>query len=58
MIAAVVNPVWIIWIVELIINHHETIPVQKDRIIIHDYEFDVLDVTHTRIEMVKLKKLK
>jgi len=41
-----------------IINHHETIPVQKDRIIIHDYEFDVLDVTHTRIEMVKLKKLK
>lgn len=41
-----------------IINHHETIPVQKERIIIDDYEFDVLGVTHTRIEMVKLKKLK
>lgn len=41
-----------------IINHHETIPVQKERIIIGDYEFDVLGVTHTRIEMVKLKKLK
>ena len=41
-----------------IINHHETIPLQKERIIIGDYEFDVLGVTHTRIEMVKLKKLK
>ncbi|WP_346237404.1 hemolysin family protein [Niabella insulamsoli] len=41
-----------------IINHHETIPAQKDRIIIGDYEFDVLGVTHTRIEMVKLRKLK
>ncbi|MCH5716242.1 hypothetical protein [Niabella hibiscisoli] len=39
-------------------NHHETIPLQKERIIIGDYEFDVLGVTHTRIEMVKLKKLK
>lgn len=41
-----------------IINHHETIPGQKERIIIGDYEFDILAVTHTRIEMVKLKKLK
>lgn len=41
-----------------IINHHETIPKQKERIIIHDYEFDILDVTSTRIEMAKLKKLK
>lgn len=41
-----------------IINHHETIPAQKERIIIDDYEFDILGVTHTRIEMVKLKKLK
>ena len=41
-----------------IINHHETIPAQKERIIIDDYEFDILAVTHTRIEMVKLKKLK
>lgn len=41
-----------------IINHHETIPAQKERIIINDYEFDVLSVSDTRIEMVKLKILK
>jgi putative hemolysin len=40
-----------------IINHHETIPRLKERIIIDDYEFDVLNVTETRIEMVKLKVL-
>lgn len=41
-----------------IINHHETIPTQKERIIIDDYEFDILSVGDTRIEMVKLKRLK
>jgi CBS domain containing-hemolysin-like protein len=41
-----------------IINHHETIPQQKERIIIDDYEFDVLNVSDTRIETVKLKVLK
>jgi len=41
-----------------IINHHETIPQQKERIIIDDYEFDILSVSDTRIEMVKLKILK
>ncbi|MFL5773056.1 MAG: hemolysin family protein [Flavisolibacter sp.] len=41
-----------------IINDHETIPQQKERIIIDDYEFDILSVTDTRIEMVKLKVLK
>lgn len=41
-----------------IINYHETIPRQKERIIIDDYEFDVLNVSDTRIEMVKMKKLK
>lgn len=41
-----------------IINHHETIPQQKERIIIDNYEFDVLSVSDTRIEMVKLKILK
>jgi putative hemolysin len=41
-----------------IINYHEIIPGPKERIIIDDYEFDVLNVTDTRIEMVKLKKLK
>jgi putative hemolysin len=41
-----------------VINHHETIPHQKERIIIDDYEFDILSVSDTRIEMVKLKVLK
>ncbi len=41
-----------------IINYHETIPRQKERIIIDDYEFDILHVTDTRIETVKMKKLK
>ena len=41
-----------------IIHYHETIPSQKERIIIDDYEFDILSVSDTRIEMVKLKKLK
>ena len=41
-----------------IINYHETIPQQKERIIIDDYEFDVISVSDTRIEMVKMKKLK
>ena len=41
-----------------IINHHETIPRQKERIIIDDYEFDILNVSDTRIETVKMRKLK
>lgn len=41
-----------------IISHHETIPRQKERIIIHDFEFDVLNVGDTRIEMVKMKVLR
>lgn len=41
-----------------IISAHETIPRQKERIIIEDYEFDILSVSDTRIEMVKLKVLK
>lgn len=41
-----------------IINYHETIPRQKERIIIDDYEFDIMNVSDTRIEMVKMKKLK
>ena len=41
-----------------IISHHETIPRQKERIIINDFEFDILSVSDTRIEMVKLKVLK
>ena len=41
-----------------IINFHETIPQQKERIIIDDYEFDVINVSDTRIETVKMKRLK
>jgi CBS domain containing-hemolysin-like protein len=41
-----------------IISYHETIPRQKERIIIGDYEFDILNVSDTRIETVKIKKLK
>ena len=41
-----------------IIHYYETIPQQKERIIIDDYEFDILNVSDTRIETVKMKKLK
>ncbi|MFY7838783.1 MAG: hemolysin family protein [Lacibacter sp.] len=41
-----------------IVEHHETIPVAKDRIIIDDYEFDILSVSETRIETVKMKVLR
>jgi putative hemolysin len=41
-----------------IINEHETIPKQKEHIIIGDYEFEILNVTDTRIEMVRMKILK
>jgi CBS domain containing-hemolysin-like protein len=41
-----------------IINYTETIPRQKERIIIDDYEFEIVSVSDTRIEMVKMKKLK
>lgn len=41
-----------------IIQEHETIPKQRDRIIIGNYEFEILNVTDTHIEMTKLKVLK
>lgn len=41
-----------------IINQHETIPRAKERIIIDKYEFDIITVSDTRIEMVKLKLLR
>jgi CBS domain containing-hemolysin-like protein len=40
-----------------IIEKHETIPKMKERIIIDNHEFDVLLVSDTRIETVKLKVL-
>lgn len=41
-----------------IIHKHETIPKLKERIIIGDYEFDIMSVSDTRIEMVRMKVLK
>jgi len=41
-----------------IINQFETIPKQKERIIINDYQFDILNVSDTRIDMVKVKVLR
>ncbi len=40
-----------------IIHQHEAIPKLKERIIINDYEFEILHVSDTRIEMVRLKIL-
>jgi CBS domain containing-hemolysin-like protein len=41
-----------------IITEHETIPKIKERILLGKYEFDVLLVTDTRIETVKMKIFK
>ena len=41
-----------------IIQHYETIPKIRERIIIGDYEFEVMAVSDTRIETVRLKILK
>ena len=41
-----------------IIQNHEAIPKQKERIIFGHYEFDILNVSDTRIETVKVKVLK
>ncbi|MFT3909109.1 MAG: hemolysin family protein [Ferruginibacter sp.] len=41
-----------------IIQNNQGIPRQKERIIIGNYEFDILNVSNTRIETVKVKALK
>jgi putative hemolysin len=41
-----------------IIQNNEEIPQQKDRIIIGNYQYDILNMGDTRIETVKLKVLK
>ncbi|HEX3024378.1 MAG TPA: hemolysin family protein [Chitinophagaceae bacterium] len=41
-----------------IIHQHETIPKPKEKIIINNYQFDALNVSDTRIEMVKMKILR
>jgi len=40
-----------------IIQQHEMIPRLKERIVLGDYEFEVMSVSDTRIEMVRLKTL-
>jgi CBS domain containing-hemolysin-like protein len=40
-----------------IIENHESIPKQSERILIGNYEFDILLVSDTRIETVKVKEL-
>lgn len=41
-----------------IINEHQAIPKQKETIIIDDYRFDIINVSDTRIESVKMKILR
>ena len=41
-----------------IINEHQTIPKTKETIIIDNYRFDILNVSDTRIESVKMKILR
>jgi CBS domain containing-hemolysin-like protein len=41
-----------------IINYHEKIPQKKERITIADYEFEILQVSDTRIETVRVKRLR
>ncbi len=41
-----------------IIEQYKSIPKQKERIIIGRYEFDVLNVSNTRIETIKMKVLR
>jgi CBS domain containing-hemolysin-like protein len=41
-----------------IIHQHETIPKSKEKIIIENYQFDILNVSDKRIDMVKMKTLR
>ena len=41
-----------------IIDKHEAIPAAKESIIIDNYQFDILNVSDRRIEMVKMKVLR
>lgn len=41
-----------------VISHYEAIPQLRTRIIIDDFEFDVLNVTETRIEILKMRVLR
>jgi Mg2+/Co2+ transporter CorB len=39
-----------------IIHHNESIPKIRERIVIGRFEFEILEVTDTRIELVRMKK--
>ncbi len=41
-----------------IIKNHENMPKQNDRIFIDNYQFEIMNMSDTRIELVKLKILK
>ena len=41
-----------------IITRHESIPKERERFIIGDFEFDITHVSETRIEMVKMRLLR
>lgn len=40
-----------------IIHHHHTFPRQSERIIINNYQFEILNMNETRIELLKMKLL-
>jgi len=40
-----------------IINEHENMPQQNEKIIIGNYQFDIMNMSDTRIELVKMKVL-
>lgn len=40
-----------------VINHHDVLPHQGDRIIIANFQFEILNMSDTRIELLKLKLL-
>jgi CBS domain containing-hemolysin-like protein len=40
-----------------VINHHDVFPKQGDKLVINDYQFEILHMSDTRIELLKLKVL-
>ena len=42
----------------LVMNHHDIFPRMGDKIIVNNYQFEVLNMSSTRIDLLKLKVLK
>jgi CBS domain containing-hemolysin-like protein len=40
-----------------VINHHEGIPQKGERVIVGDFQFEILHMSDTRIELLKMKVL-